>query len=63
MEYSTNSPIQTDAEPAIVSGVAGAVPLSETLNEFALDVPQEFEAVTVIFPAFDPKLTRIEVVP
>jgi hypothetical protein len=63
MEYTTNSPTQTDAEPAIVPGVAGAAPLSETLSEFALDVPHELDAVTVTFPALLPKFTTIPLVP
>ena len=44
------APEQGVAEPVIVPGAAG-VDVGVTARVFGADVPQTFEAVTVIFPA------------
>jgi hypothetical protein len=46
----------------MVPGVAGAV-LTVNGKVAALEVPQEFVAVTVTFPDVEPAVTVIEVVP
>ena len=58
-------PGQTGEVPVIVPGVAGVPGLTTTANVCAVLVPQEFVAVTVIFPFCPalPAVTMIEFVP
>ena len=46
----------------MLPGVAGVVDIANA-NVVALDVPHVFDAVTVMFPAVEPAVTEMPVVP
>lgn len=61
--YDTVEPAHTSLEPVIDPGVEGAEPLRAIVIVLEADVPHEFDAVTKIFPAFEPRLTTMLFVP